>query len=76
MAEPAIHDGDLAFDADASSCAMLPCALYIGLFTTPSTCQSWEPVQGELAPCLGLMLDQFHTRHAESSTSSQTSSIV
>ena len=25
MAEPAIHDGDLAFDADASSCAILPC---------------------------------------------------
>ena len=25
MAEPAIHDGDLAFDADASSCAILHC---------------------------------------------------
>ena len=69
MAEPAIHDGDLAFDADASSCAMLPCTS-----ATPSTCQAWEPVQ--LAPCLGLMLDQLHTRHAESSTSSQTSSMV
>ena len=25
MAEPAIHDGDLGFDPDASSCAILPC---------------------------------------------------
>lgn len=69
MTEPAIHDGDLAWDADASSCAILPCT-----WETPSTCQAWEPVQ--LAPCLGLMLDQLHTRHAESSRSSQTSSMV
>ena len=72
MVEPAIHRGDLPFDPDASSCAILLCASA----TPPSTCQAWEPVHGELAPCLGLMLDPFRTRHAESSTSSQTSSMV
>ena len=66
----AIHDGDLGFDPDASSCAILP---YMGHSFSR---QAWEPVHRELAPCLGLMLDQFHTRHAESSTSSETSSIV
>ena len=72
MAEPAIHRGDLPFDPDACSCANLLCTSA----TPPSTCQAWEPEHGELALCLGLMLDQFRTRHAESSASSPTSSMV
>ena len=66
--------GDLwvAFDPDDSPCAILPCTSA----TTPSTCQAWEPEHCQLAPCLGLMLDQFRTPQRGRSATSSTSDMI